>query len=61
MWSIPSKKFRVNEFVAIVLIRDWTKSVADKIKTDQEGIDTQDDAAFAGYIFDIGLGYNNSG
>lgn len=51
------KRFAIDAFVPIAVLRDRTQSVPDKIKTDNTGVYTHGDAAFADYVVNIGLSF----
>lgn len=49
------KKINVYAFVPIAITRNRTQSMPDKIKTEQTGVYSQGDAAFADYAVNIGF------
>ena len=58
----PSVSYKLKNFSAYVTVpvavkRDRTQSVPDKIKTQQTGVYTQGDAAFADYTINIGCSF----
>jgi hypothetical protein len=44
--------------VPVALVRNRTKSYADKLRTSAEGIEVHGDAAFADYLINIGMNFH---
>jgi hypothetical protein len=51
------KKFNMYAYVPIAVVRNRTQSMPDKLKTEQTGVYSQGDAAFADYALNIGFSF----